>query len=60
MYTFKYKIGYIHENFSTNEVMVQIRDMKRNDGTYYTKYVKSVHSAKMFITQWDNALKRRN
>jgi hypothetical protein len=56
MITFKYKIGYIHENFRTGEVIAQIRDFKKSDGTYYTKELKSIHAAKIFITHWMKGL----
>lgn len=43
MRTFKYKNGYIHENFTTGVVQVQIG--------YKVTVVKSVHAAKIFITK---------
>lgn len=49
MFTFKYKTAYIHDNFTDNRVTVQIFDGKNS---YYTKEVKSVHAAKLFITRW--------
>jgi hypothetical protein len=49
MFTFKYKGAYIHDNFTTGTVTVQIFDGKNS---FYTKEVKSVHAAKLFITKW--------
>jgi hypothetical protein len=44
MNTFKYKTGYIHENFTTGMVMVQM------DSYAYPIEVKSVLTAKRLIT----------
>jgi hypothetical protein len=47
MHTFKYKTGYIHENFTTGmeSVKVQINSV--------IWYVKSVHAAKIAITRYE-------
>jgi hypothetical protein len=42
MITYKYKHGYIHDNFTAGIVQVQIG--------YKVYRVKSVHAAKLFIT----------
>jgi hypothetical protein len=51
MVTFKYKCGYIHENFITGNVMVNV------DEHAYVILAKSVHAAKILITKHFNKLK---
>lgn len=55
MYTFKYKNAYIHDNFTENRVTVQIFDGK---SSFFTKEVKNVRAAKIFITKWMNSLNK--
>jgi hypothetical protein len=45
MLTIKYKCGYIHENFTSGRIVVQV------DPFAYAIEVKSILSAKMLITK---------
>lgn len=47
MFTFKYKTGYIHENFMTGEIRVQLTIK----GVPCIVLRKSIHAAKLFITK---------
>jgi len=51
MLTFKYKTGYIHDNFTTGVIRVQV------DGYAYAIEVKSIHAAKILITKHVNKMK---
>ena len=43
MNTFRYKHGYIHENFETGEIKAQV--------IHAIKFFKSIHAAKCWITK---------
>ena len=57
MITIFYNGAWIHENFTTNVVTVQL-PIKDDHKLYYTKQVKSVHAAKLFITKNKEYLRR--
>jgi hypothetical protein len=57
MITLFYKGAWIHENLRDNTVMVQL-PIKHEHKLYYTKEVKSVHAAKLFITKNKEYLRR--
>jgi hypothetical protein len=46
MHTFKYKCGYVHENFTSGMVRVQV------DEYAYPIEVRSIHAAKIRITKF--------
>lgn len=48
MITHKYKSGYIHENFTSGVIRVQV------DAYAYAIEVKSLHAAKLLITKHVN------
>jgi len=52
MITVKYKTGFIHENFTSGVIRVQV------DQWAYSIEVKSIHAAKIMITKHFNKLSK--